>query len=234
MTRKAGRAKANKTQPTVGSSIITNAAAFSEFGSKIDPFASVPRKEKKFSYSWSDNQQLYHSTPNRFPTTDLIGAITTGSTFNTRIGNSIRLRELDLRLWISNKSDRPNVLYRLSVLALPNSTAQAFSDCVLSSSGNPLLWPIDPNKAMILFDKPIVSNPGGPIALTAALAASKERSYCMNARIPINKTVSWAASGTTQRTFLYVYLTAYDAFGTLTTDNIASYSYTTTLFFDDD
>jgi hypothetical protein len=62
----------------------------------------------------------------------------------------------------------------------------------------------------------------------------KERSYFHDVHVPINATVSYTSGGTTTATgALYVYVIAYDAFGSLPTDNIASYAYSTRMRYSD-
>ncbi len=206
-----------------------------QFGNVNNPFATaLPLSERKMTYASEENIQLNHNTPYRFPTAGNAIGISQGTGFGNRIGNAVRLHEGNLKLWISQKSDRPNVIYRLTIAAMPYSTSQAFSDISFTTVNNALIAPLDPTKAMILYDKILnASGPGGPIMGSAALISTKERSWATQVVFPINKTVSWATSGNTTRTYIWYYLSAYDAYGTLTTDVISSFAYSSCISFDD-
>jgi len=172
---------------------------------------------KFFDQRWS-NQQLYHNVGTTWnATTNLLDTILNGNTVLTRIGASIYVKGLDFRFVLNNKTDRPNVSYRILVAATPSTAAaDAFDEIVggAAFTGTHL-----PTQSVLLYDATFPKNQGS--GMDNNVTPNKERSFNHVAYVPINNTVTYSVTGICQ-TRLVGYVICYDAFGTLTTDNIAS------------
>lgn len=202
-----------------------------------------------------ENVQLYHNTgktgttyvnPILFNPWRLI---TQGTQEVQRIGDEIYPRGMAVNLWLSNKNDRPNILYRIFVCILPrmyNASVVAAGSIdpmitpVLGTNGNYCCLPIDTTKGIkVLYDKVLRGNTSGTNACmsnTGALNVPKEWSMFKKLWIRRKRSSKIKYTRGTQEVenkFVAVYVIPYDAYGTLTTDNIASCAYTCTLYFKD-
>jgi len=176
------------------------------------------RTEVKTYVSQGSNFQLYHNTPvtmQNLP--NILNQITQGAGVTQRIGNRIFLRGLRVRMVLNNKTDRPNVSYRVACTAAPVSpNADAFAE--LFAGGGLTGLHYRPN-SLLLYDTVFPLNQGSGME-NAAL--NKERSFNHTFEIPVNHSVVYNAGDNVATTALVVWILAYDAFGTLITDNIAS------------
>ena len=162
----------------------------------------------------------------------------TGNTGNglqtIRLGSSIRLKNINIRLWLSNKLDRPNVMYKGTLFWY--SVNQPPTDAtVFKTQSNKMLDRLNTNKIQIL-DTFIVRSTNN----YAVDANNHEHSYLAT----LNK--SWKGNGVKvqydqQTTFsnapeqreLGMSIVCYDAYGTLQTDNISSYALQSLITFQD-
>jgi hypothetical protein len=176
--------------------------------------------ELKAYYESNSNFQLYHNTPAvYFNLSNLLNQITTGTGFNNRIGNKIHVKKLDLLMVINNKFDRTNVCYRFLLFAAPATTGTDGANELFHSgafTGLPVI-----QNAVLLHDTAFPLNQGS----SQSAGVQKERSHIHRASIAINRAVVYNTDGNCA-TRLIGWVVAYDAFGTLTTDNIASVSQT--------
>lgn len=199
----------------------------------------------------NENEQLYHNTgtaggvfvkPILFNPWRLINQ---GVTENQRIGDEIYPRGMQMRLWMANKDDRPNILYRLIVCILPrmyNASVVASGSIDIGSTmnvganGNYITMPIDTTKGIkVLYDK-VIRNELGFSNVATTFNENKECHQFKKLWIKRKKSrkIKYArATGDIENNFLAVYLIPYDSYGTLTTDNIASCGYVATLYFKD-
>ncbi len=189
-----------------------------------NPFFTANRgPELKFLSYGTNDQQLYHNVPAfMFNATSILDAIGVGTAYYQRAGASVLLRRLEIRALLNNKSDRPNVSYRVVVAALPTSdNTDTFGEIfgVNANAANITAAQV-PGVAKVYLDRYIG---GGDCSVTPITSGgtAKERTFhlvhCMDLVAPIRYT---AANISTTR--LCVFVVAYDAYGTLTTDNIAS------------
>ena len=209
-----------------------------------------------------ENAQLFHNVPVfRGPFLDSIkkglNDPTLQTNANARVGDEILLKSFDQRYWLSNKLDRPNVMYRITTFWFPGNAGLTATNPVPSdvyfypptTGAIPNVMLLRPNTEVItvISDKIIFSEDnyaqptyypaGGIVAVTG-----KERSQLRT----INK--SWksrkvkyldsgtdgsGAGGPPKNKEIFVCISAYDAYGTLQTDNIASYGLNYRLRFKD-
>lgn len=148
-----------------------------------------------------------------------------------RIGDKITPRGMSIKLWLANKLDRPNILYRVIVAVLPKVSGGAitiprFDPFQIPNSGllgNYLLTPPDTDKGVkFLYDR-IVSNeraftggsnlPQKEVHVYKKIWIKRKRSrpivYDTTGTEIINKPLA-------------IYVIPYDSYATLNTDNIAS------------
>ncbi len=195
--------------------------------SQPNPFPVAPSgPELKMMYNGVNDQQIYHNVPlAMFNAVSLLDAIAVGTASYQRVGNLITLREIALRMLVNNKADRPNVTYRLTVVAVPGVTVSTdtWPELFTGSSGS-ATQPINghpiPGVAKVLYDRYFG---GGTYSVTPITSGgtAKERSFHHNCRIKLNHPVRYTGDGVAG-TRLCCYINAYDAYGSLTTDNIAS------------
>jgi hypothetical protein len=176
--------------------------------------------ELKSYYEQNGNFQLYHNTPALyFNLSNMLNQITTGTGFNNRIGTKIHVKTLDVLMVFNNKFDRTNVCYRVVLFAAPSTTSTDSASELIHGgqfSGLPVI-----QNAVLLHDAAFPLNQGS----SQSAGVQKERSHSHRASIAINRAVVYNTDGNCA-TRIIGFVCAYDAFGTLTTDNIASVAQT--------
>ena len=134
-----------------------------------------------------------------------------------RIGDEIYLKSVNIRLWLSNKEDRPNVMYK-AYLFWYASGATINDSMVYFTQQNKMLDRINTESISIIDSQTIFSGPQ---------YMDKEHSYlCTLKGSWKNKKITYFEKGETPKfKTIGLAVVAYDAFGTLQTDNIASIAY---------
>ena len=187
--------------------------------------------ETKRIFVHAENQQLYHNTvlqANNLLTTSV------GTTQSTRIGDAVVGVGLSLKIWLSQKLDRPNIMYRLIVFHSSISTGLiSFAN---GSIGNKMLATVDTD-AVGVIKQFLITPKAGDFSLETG-AANKERSTYKSFNINLNKRIiKYNGDGGAQprdlKNNINVAIIAYDSFGTLITDNIASFAYQACFYFKD-
>lgn len=231
--RKASKQKASSANKKVKLSTVR----------KIVKKALLRTAETKYNSNNAENFQLYHNggtglfagyvvRPN------MLGTLQ-GQTEERRLGDKVQAVSCQIRLWLANKNDRPNVTYRVMVVAVPPdqvSTSALLPDFFEGDIGNKILDPINTNKYKVIKEK-FIQVSGQDTAWTAGdILREKSKSMVMSIKLK-GRTVSYRTEGSTepklQRDCLTLVVLAYDAFGTLTTDNIASLAYSQRFYFKD-
>lgn len=179
---------------------------------------TTARPELKFAGASDQNIQLYHNVAyNVGNTTNLLDAIGQGGVSNQRIGNRITLKRISLRILLNNKADRTNVSYRITGVLCPATAVQdSFSELFSVSGSNITATPI-PGTCVVLFDRTIG---GGNSSVTAVATTTKERSFFFNFAKELSGDVVYVNGYCSTR--LAIFVNCYDAYGSITTDNIAS------------
>jgi len=174
---------------------------------------------------------------------------TIGSADGQRIGNKLYAKNLNVRLWLSNKLDRPNVMYRIMVVrGNKNNMAYGPYPMVTGSAlqGLPYFWDADGSrknnilrdvnraKYHVVYEK-LVQPFGGDYSLESS-ASNKEHSRLINFNIKLNKTITYDENDATYPEGDNVYsmiIIPYDAYGSQPLDNIASCSFRTNFTYTD-
>lgn len=159
-----------------------------------------------------------------------------------RNGDEIVARGAKFRWWISNKLDRPNVMYRIFVY-LYNTEFVNLDDAEFwrgeDGQGSDMNRMIDmPNNNRIKLLKSITINSKSQYGNLADGAGSdgREHSQLRELYVPLNnKKIKYRIDNEATPTTLDLgfSIVAYDAYGTHETDNIASYAYSYTLYYKD-
>ena len=100
------------------------------FAAKVKKVLLKVAETKHYRFA-GENQQLYHNTGvSGYSFSGPIvfnpwNSITKGTEAFNRVGDTIIPRGMSLRLWLANKYDRPNLMYRVTVCILPRTVKNA-------------------------------------------------------------------------------------------------------------
>ncbi len=162
-----------------------------------------------------------------------------GTSFGNRIGDSIYAKAASLKMFFDQYNDRPNLVFRLTVLRIkaganiisPASTAFAHpqtTNYIMApvDTENPLLY----HAAPVVMDKRFVVNYGTSITPPAKACHFFRQFY-----IKVNKKLKFNANqpNTVGPFAIQVILTAYDSYGSLTTDNVCRIMYARRAWYQD-
>ncbi len=201
----------------------------------VDKVIDLNIEDKRKVYL-NENKQLDHNKPiyiGKF-LSDLAQGVNTGTDAvkqTVRIGDRIKLKNFNLRFWLSNKLDRPNVMYKGVLFWYPvDLGAQITDQDVYFTQQNKMLDRYNDKRIKIL-DTFIVKSTNN----YAVDANNHEHSYLATLNKSWkNKFIQFETNSQKAKGWeLGISLVAYDAFGTLQTDNIASYAINTQLTFED-
>jgi len=198
-------------------------------------------EDKQFVYI-EENYQLYHNKPAYVA--KILGDIEQGTADgdqNTsssnpvsgsktiRIGDDIRLKNINVRFWLSNKLDRPNVMYK-GVLFWYSQGQVPGDTLVYKTQSNKMLDRYN-NKQIKIIDTFIVKSTNN----YAVDANNHEHSYLATLNKSYKgKLINYDVNGPVTKGWeLGFAVVCYDAYGTLQTDNIASLAYSSEITFQD-
>ncbi len=143
-----------------------------------------------------------------------------------RIGDEFYLREINIRFWLSNKDDRPNVMYKLYLFWYDSEATLNDATCYFTQQ-NKMLDRINNEQISIIDSQTIFSGPSYSTGVSSVSGSAKEHSYlCTLKGKWKSKKITFDEGGVIpKKRSLGTMVVAYDAFGTLQSDNIASYAY---------
>lgn len=196
-------------------------------------------EDKSFVYT-NENAQLDHNKPvyvSKF-LGDIQQGVSDGDTSTTggtglktiRIGDQIRLKNINIRFWLSNKWDRPNCIYKLVLFWYPVGVPP--NDLlVYKTQTNKILDRYNTDN-IIIIDQVIVKSTTN---YSNTEVGEKEHSYLATLNKSYkNKKIQYDNNGLQPKGFnIGMAIVAYDAYGTLQTDNIASFAYQSLITFQD-
>ncbi len=156
-----------------------------------------------------------------------------GSQLN-RIGDEFLLKNCNIRLWLSNKNDRPNVMYKAFLFWYDADASLSDAYCFFSQT-NKMLDRVNNETISIIDSKTIFSGPSYATGVSSVSGSAKERSQlCTLNGSWKGKKITYDQGGTVPKfKTLGLCVVCYDAYGTLQTDNIASYAYNCAIRFID-
>lgn len=199
--------------------------------------------ETKSTIIQAEDVQLWHScgittlVPWSQTVNNLL-ATSQGTNQTTRVGDKIQSRYLHFRLWLSNKLDRPNVMYRILVVSGENNDFVFGTNIARTgASSNIMLADVDTDKYRVHYDKILQPVVGYKASVSGGnIWADKEESRFHEFRVNTSKMITYKTDNGTvpngANTYV-LYVIPYDAKGTQETDNIASYAYQIVHYFRD-
>ena len=194
--------------------------------------------EDKSQVTSAENNQLFHNKPFYVP--KILQALTKGvndgsqgtggaGKLTVRIGDQISLRNINIRFWLSNKLDRPNVMYK-GVLFWLRAGIPPTDAIVFQTQANKMLDRYN-DKDIKIVDKFIVKSTNN----YAVDANNHEHSYLatLNKSYKNKKITFDGLTGLLKGWDLCFAVVCYDAYGTLQSDNIASLAFNSKVTFQD-
>ena len=189
--------------------------------------------EKKTVGKQTENVQLFH---NKALYQGGILATTQGVTDPNnqtgnaaRIGDEILLRNVNVRFWLSNKLDRPNVMYKLFLFWY--TEGQALSDALcFFTQGNKMLDRINNENIGIIDQKTVFSK---EMYLNGTEKFEHSQLCTLNGNWKGKKIVYDNGGTTPRKRNVGFCVVCYDAYGTLQTDNISSLAFDYVMRFQD-
>jgi len=187
--------------------------------------------EKK-TFIWQDeNKQLLHNKGdyvlNFLSCKQGTADSEDGSAQLNRIGDEFLLKNCNIRLWISNKKDRPNVMYKAFLFWYDADATLSDTYCFFTQT-NKMLDRVN-NEAISIIDSKTI------FSANSYAQTGNERSQLLTLNGSWKgKKITYDEGGTVPKfKTLGLCVVCYDAFGTLQTDNIASYAYNAAIRFID-
>lgn len=187
----------------------------------------------------SENNQLFHNKPGYISKFlgDIQQGVNDGNTSTTggtglktiRIGDQISLKNINVRFWLSNKDDRPNCIYKLILFWYPIGIPPS-DVLVYLTQTNKLLDRYNTDNIKII-DQTIVRSTNN----YAVYDNNHEKSYLATLNKSYkNKKIQYDNNGQQPKGWdIGMAVVVYDAYGTLQTDNIASFAYQSLITFQD-
>lgn len=138
-----------------------------------------------------------------------------------RIGDEILLRNVNVRFWLSNKLDRPNVMYKLFLFWY--TEGQTLSDTLcFFTQGNKMLDRINNENIGIIDQKTVFSK---EMYLNGTEKFEHSQLCTLNGNWKGKKIIYDQGGSTPKKRNVGFCVVCYDAYGTLQTDNIASLAF---------
>lgn len=201
---------------------------------------SLKNSETKYNHSITENYNMLHN--GGMIVNSLLycqqGITDTGtglSSYSNRIGDEVIGRGIQIKLWVANKLDRPNVMYRLIVYKYQAQSAPIASALFKGANPNRIMDDIDREYITPVYQRIFNLQVGYSASAGGTSNTGKEAHKYLSVYIPLkNKKIHYADGGTLPKFFNYgYYLVPYDSYGTLPTDNIASVSHSWKFYFKD-
>lgn len=206
--------------------------------------------ETKYKSLTAENEQLYHNVGRGaglgYVAIASLLRSTDGTTQAGRIGDSVYAMRLSIKLWLATKADRPNVMFRIFIVAVPSNQAGISNPANLFKgfAGNKMIDNINTDVYSVVYHR-IVKITHGDTSLEKggvdplADAQLHEVSKMVKINLRLNRKINYiveTGNGDVckeKRDNLSLVIIPYDATGTLVTDNIASYSYHSMFYYKD-
>lgn len=192
---------------------------------KIAKKTVMSAAETKVVGKQAENVQLFHNKAlylsNLLATTQGVTDPNDLSGNAARVGDSIKLTNCNIKFWLSNKDDRPNVMYRMIMFWYDSALTLSDAVCFFTQTNKMLDRPN--NESISIIDQKYIFSQNN----YAVDANNHERSQLgtLNGRWKGRKITYDEGGATPKKRTIGICLVCYDAYGTLQTDNIASCAY---------
>lgn len=197
--------------------------------------------ETKHTHFIGENFQLFHNVPDvQYAHLNTVTAVTDDNTgvqnFSCRIGDEVIARGLSYKFWFASKQDRPNVMYKIVFFKYQSREIPA-SIAPYYQQGTANYFTRDLNTEKYKIVKVVQFNletSGQRMTATDTFQPSEGHKY-ISVWLPMgNKKIRYENNTSVPSFQDYGYtVVAYDSYGTLTTDNIASYAVNRKFYFKD-
>lgn len=204
---------------------------------------SLKQCETKNTHTIVENQQLYHNVPFVFNSVLLKTEIGTNDTdtgtsnFTCRLGDEVVARGISIKMWLANKLDRPDLMYKIVVFKYRSGTTinPNADPYVSQGTSNYLLRDYNVEKFKIVLTRRVRVSTSAQRITSQDVFNGAEGHKAVNIWIPLkNKKIKYEdGSSTPLMTEYAIGVVAYDSYGTLTTDNICSFAYSAKFYFKD-
>lgn len=204
---------------------------------------SLKSCETKYNHLSSENININHNSG--YIVTNLLqcgqgitdNGAGVGPIINQRVGDEIIGRGISIKMWIANKLDRPNIMYRVCVFKYQSASVPTLASLFKTGSGNKIMDDLDKEYITVVYQK-IFNLQIGYSAYATGTAGDtdgREAHKYLQMWIPLkNKKIHYVDGGTLPKFNNYgFFILPYDSYGTLTTDNIASFAYQYKFYFKD-
>lgn len=206
---------------------------------------SLAQTETKRSTRHAENINLSHNVTyyidNLFKTEEGQTNPSGTSIVNNRIGNEVIARGLAIKLWISNKVDRPNVMYKVLLLEHPTRLiSSTMNDTVvwqgvdgLGGTMNRMIDHVASNRVKVVKSFTLQPNKESNYSQNPV---KYEKSRLLDFYVPLkNRKIWYNTDNGVVASFkdMALAIVAYDAYGTLQTDILASFAYNIRFYFKD-
>ncbi len=198
---------------------------------------SLPEK-KVFGFI-DENRQLYHNK------TDYLASFLSckqgtaddndlAQSRLVRVGDELLLNNVNIRLWLSNKNDRPNVMYKCFLFWYTAGVTLGDTVCFFTQQ-NKMLDRVNNERISIIDSQTIFSGPSYATGVASDPGSAKEHSYLctLNGNWKGKKITYDEGGATPKKRDIGMMVVCYDSYGSLQTDNIASYAYNAKISFID-
>lgn len=209
---------------------------------KLIKRVSLKQSETKHTHNIQENIQLYHNVPN-ITATNLFTSISNSDNnagvqnFACRLGDEVIARGLSYKFWFANKLDRPNVMYKIVFFRYQSGsgTLPAEAPFYIQGTSNYMIRDLDTEKYKIIKTVNFNLQTSAQRITSADVFNGAEGHKKISVWIPLKsmKLKYENNSVTPKFTEIGYTIVAYDSFGTLQTDNIASYAVNRKFYFKD-
>jgi len=203
---------------------------------------SLKQTETKDTHYLSENNQLLHNNGfqknNLLYVTQGVTDTSTGtSAYSNMIGDQLIARGISIKLWIANKLDRPNVMYRMFVYKYQVNSSPSISILFKGANPNKMMDDLNKEYVTIVYHKVFNLQMGYSAYATGTAGDTdgREAHTYKQIWIPLyNKKIQYNDGNGVPKFFDYGFcIMCYDSYGTLITDNIASLAFQYKLYFKD-
>lgn len=193
------------------------------------------KAESKHRHADFGKIELYHNlmTIQKINDTSCMPSQGTGDL--QRIGDQINVSGFYIRILCGQKNDRPNVTWRFLIVKVPKDTSASYNTFFDNVTGNVLLDSVNKDKVQVLKSFTYKKYLGNQSLVMGTPHVLREITFPIKLWVPYKRTYKFQTDSSITHTDGDIYLLsfAYDAYGTLTTDNIAYIQTTTTMYYKD-
>jgi len=195
--------------------------------------------EKKVFGFQQENRQLYHNK------TDYLAEFLSckqgtaddndlAQSRLVRLGDELLLQNVNIRLWLSSKNDRPNVIIKAFLFWYTAGVTLSDPVCWFTQT-NKMLDRVNNEQISIIDSQTIFSGPSYATGVASDAGSAKEHSYLctLNGNWKGKKITYDEGGAIPKKRDIGLMVVAYDSFGTLQSDIVASYAYNAKISFID-